>query len=75
MPRLEEEPLQQHWRDHAEKHRDHEQKPQGPHALTLALSLLWIGFWLPFFMRCHRRAALIRNTANRDVLVRLAHPG
>src|SRR5215207_4687218 len=37
---LEDEPLQKHWRDDAEKHRDHEQEPCGQHALTLALPLL-----------------------------------
>ena len=57
--RLEEEPLQQHRREDAEKHRNHEQEPQGQPALTLALPLLWIGFRLSFFMWCHRRTALI----------------
>jgi hypothetical protein len=31
--------------------------------LTLVLPLLWIGFRAPSFMRCHRRAVLIRSEA------------
>jgi hypothetical protein len=57
-----EEPLQKHWRDRAEKHRNHEHEPDGQRALVLTLALAWVWLSVVSFMRLHWPSALSRRS-------------
>src|SRR3954468_20664197 len=59
-----EEPLQEHRREDAKQHGDHERQPAGHGPLPLTLTLLWIGFRAFALMPLH--TPMVSRSSVRD---------
>src|SRR3954462_6233743 len=59
-----EEPLQEHRREDAKQHGDHERQPMGHGPLPLTLTLLWIGFRAFALMPLH--TPMVSRSSVRD---------
>jgi hypothetical protein len=70
---LEKEPLQEHRREDAEQHRDHERQPTGHRPLPLTLTLLQIAFRAFAFMPLH--TLLVRRAGPKHKMAYRAENG